>query len=297
MKDETDERLLIESDIAPGSSGGVLLNEKGKVVGVTSGTYRDENNYGYAIKIENIEELYEKFKDGNYGEISFLNKDAIFSFMPNIFDNVDGSELKIRDTWTLTDDEVYRPDSIQDFNILTNDYYIFGNILRKYPQDISYVFLNNNLIHQLNIINLYNYLKSYDRWWFSEENYIVDDTENKLKESIYEWDELQFILDMKVMTRLELAMFLDMIEDVNSYKGSLHPRDTYWYENFSIVNAKKNIVLMIISKFKPDEFSYSENISVIKFIGRNMPEGITVNEKAHIYERLGYTYENGSIYW
>lgn len=55
---ETYSRILSTASISHGSSGGALFNNRGKVIGVTSGGYESGNDLYYSIPIHYVQELY-----------------------------------------------------------------------------------------------------------------------------------------------------------------------------------------------------------------------------------------------
>lgn len=60
VTDYDDKFIVISADIYPGSSGGLLLNQYNRVIGITSGVLE---NYGnYAINIDYVETLESKIK-------------------------------------------------------------------------------------------------------------------------------------------------------------------------------------------------------------------------------------------
>lgn len=64
---DSEYEIRITAPISPGSSGGVLLNEKNEVIGVTFATYdsAEAQNLNYAISIEYFKEMYNEIDNGN----------------------------------------------------------------------------------------------------------------------------------------------------------------------------------------------------------------------------------------
>lgn len=295
--DFKNEGIIMESEIQPGSSGGAVLNSMGKVVGIASAILGDDQNLSYAINVKTVAELYSKYKEGDYGAVSFLNYEGIYSFIPNIFDDVEGSELRINNTWTITEDKVYQPDSLYSFYTLTDETSILRNALEKFPQNLSR--LGDKYIIDKEVTSYYNMLRSYDRWWFGDENTTSDETKYSINDSPLQWDECQYVLDLKVMRRIELACFLDILPSiVERYNEDFKPiNQNIVYKYFNVENEKKNIVAMIFSGFEPSDFTKEENRKIIELLWQNMPSSATEEERAFIFERIGYTYNNGSVSW
>ena len=53
--------IQFTAPISSGSSGGALLNDDGKVIGITTATYASTQNINMAVKAENVIALYEKW--------------------------------------------------------------------------------------------------------------------------------------------------------------------------------------------------------------------------------------------
>ena len=54
--------IQFTAPISSGSSGGALLNDQGKVIGITTATYASTQNINMAVKAENVIRLYENAK-------------------------------------------------------------------------------------------------------------------------------------------------------------------------------------------------------------------------------------------
>ncbi len=62
---DDDFQIRITAPISPGSSGGVLLNDKNKIIGITYARYNslEAQNINYAIKVSYLDKVYEYLRD------------------------------------------------------------------------------------------------------------------------------------------------------------------------------------------------------------------------------------------
>ena len=112
--------IQISAPIAPGSSGGALLNEYGQVVGVTSAGY-DQGSVNFAVKIT---DLAGAFRFPQIRSIKYLQAHSQFGAIP------------------VTDITYTRIDSDSDKPVQTmrNDTIMYGTI--KSPNDVHYYALD-----------------------------------------------------------------------------------------------------------------------------------------------------------
>ena len=68
--------IQFTAPISSGSSGGALLNNDGKVIGVTTATYTSAQNMNMAVKASNVIDLYSQW-DGNKYDIGLLTGSGI----------------------------------------------------------------------------------------------------------------------------------------------------------------------------------------------------------------------------
>ena len=74
-KDKSKDWIQFTAPISSGSSGGPLLNDQGKVIGVTTATYTSAQNVNMAVKATDVVKLYEKWsrKPGTYNSSSMIS--------------------------------------------------------------------------------------------------------------------------------------------------------------------------------------------------------------------------------
>lgn len=266
--------------IKPGSSGGVVVNEKGRVLGVIVAVVNIENNVSLAININIANKLYEEFQNEKY-ELIKEDQEIIKNFMPDIFDDQGGEELEITDKLSNKSPSLYRPESMSTFNNLTSRYAILNRIMAEKSDGFSNIF--NSLDNQKRIIatDYYLYLRAYSSWWFSEDNNEFDQTSNLRKENPLDWDDEQLLIDLKVLERYQMAIL------------SARSQDIIYYEDFSeLVNSlpveegRKSIILLTLGGANPRRLSTIKNNQAKEYLGKLLENDN--NKLKLVLERLGY---------
>ncbi len=266
--------------IEQGSSGGAVLNKKGRIFAIIVAKLSLDTNENLAINIDLAEILYNKYKNDKYAIIE-NNPDDIHSFQPNIFDDKDGNELTIMDKWSKNKTKVYQPNSLVTFNNLTSGYSIFNQAMIKKNDDFSKIYLGLSSAKKILVVDYYKYLKAYDQWWFSEDNIEFDETVNLRKDKIEDWSDEQLLIDLGVMERYQLAIL-----------GAI-TRDLIYYEDFvtavkglPIEEGKKGILLLTFGDNEPRELSNKQNNLIKEFISKALNNDEEKIPK--VLKRLGY---------
>lgn len=112
---------LIQTDatINPGNSGGALINEKGEIIGINSIKLESAEGIGFAIPINLIKPIIERYKnDGKFEEATL----GIFAYDKNVIPYID-SNINV-------DNGIYVIDVIKDSQADKNDIRV-GDIISK----------------------------------------------------------------------------------------------------------------------------------------------------------------------
>ncbi len=266
--------------IKPGSSGGVVINEKGRVLGVIVANLDIENNVNLAININIANKLYEDFQAKKYAEIKD-DPETLKSFMPDIFDDIDGNELEIKDIWSKNRVMLYRPESLSVFNNLTSKYTIFSRIISELNDGFSNIY--NGLDNQKKNMaaDYYLYLRAYDQWWFSEENDEFDETINLRKENPLEWDNEQLLIDLDVLERHQIAILGARAEYIIYYEDF-----TELVNSLPIDEGRKSIILLTLGGATPRRLSSTKNNQAKDYINKVLSND--TSKMNAVLERLGY---------
>lgn len=266
--------------IKPGSSGGVVINGRGRVLGVIVANIDIENNVNLAINISIANKLYEDFINKKYADIKD-DPETIKDFMPDIFDDQDGEELEIKENWNKNDFTLYRPESLSVFNNLTSRYAIFNRIIAELNDGFSNIY--NSLDNQKKIIatDYYLYLRAYNLWWFSDDNNQFDQTVNLRKESPLDWDNEQLLMDLKVLERHQIAILAARSEDIIYYEDF---RDLV--NSLPIEEGRKSIILLTLGGATPRRLSTANNNQAKEYLKKILENDN--NKLNSVLERLGY---------
>lgn len=266
--------------IKPGSSGGAVINERGRVVGVIVANLDIENNVNLAISINVANKLYEDFQTKKYAEIKD-DPETIESFMPDIFDNKDGNELEITDTWSKSKDMLYRPESLSVFNNLTSRYTIFSRIMSELNDGFSKIYNELDNKKKIAATDYYLYLRAYDKWWFSEDNDQFDETVNLRKENPLDWDNEQLLIDLGILERHQIAILGARAEGIIYYEDF-----TKLVNSLPVDEGRKSLILLTLGGANPSRLSRTKNNQAKEFVNK-----ILANDSSKInpvLERLGY---------
>ena len=121
--------IRISVPISHGSSGGVLLNGRNEVIGITSAGYDDAQNLNFAINVNGLNKLYEQNKN---------NKPKDF---PQIYNNIGD--------WDIATDEKCEfrivNDGIKKIRITAESSAGVGDIFSKTLSNISYKIYDNQI--------------------------------------------------------------------------------------------------------------------------------------------------------
>lgn len=266
--------------IKPGSSGGAVINKKGRVVGVIVANIDIEKNVSLAISINVVNKLYEDFQAKKYAEIKD-NPEIIMNFMPDIFDDKDGNELEITDIWSKNKVMLYRPESLSVFNNLTSKYNIFSRLMLELNDGFSKIY--NNLDNKKKNIatDYYLHLRSYDQWWFSEDNDEFDETVNLRKENPLEWDNEQLLIDLEVLERHQIAILGARADDIVYYEDF-----TDLVNSLPLDEGRKSIILLTLGGANPRRLSRTKNNQAKEYINKMLAND--AGKMNAVLKRLGY---------
>lgn len=209
--------IRISAPISHGSSGGVLLNKKNEVIGITSSGYDDAQNLNFAISISVLNSLINNFENGNIESITESNyREYIGSFYN--FDSSFDSEHAC-----------YCPSTLDLFNITTNTQSRFEQTL--YNKDNNWYCVYNNLSEndQKLVVQLFQELNSYDSF------------RGSISKEINTWDTAEFFLNLDILTEYQLAI---VMIDLNNYSNI----DSQFkvVENYYLNAAEKSLIRYMI---------------------------------------------------
>lgn len=276
---DDDDSIRISVPISHGSSGGVLLNDNYKVIGITNAGYDDAENLNFAISSKLLKKLYTNYKNGNYDVINSNNRNQC---IPNIINYNTKNHLKIKNKCSFSDRNVYTTKTLNDFYVATNSYEIFNTAMYKLGIDG----FNNN----------YKKLSGEEQWLAAEyyeellkyEDCDSDKNELCLIDNINSWNKEQMVMELDVLKTYELAIFEVEIDKYNS-------NSVFNYVNsLPLSTPHKAILLLLYGGYDPSDLSYNDAEKVANYINEL---NLSINEKAKILSYLGYTINGSHVSW
>lgn len=279
----SDEKNVIRTTapISHGSSGGVLLNSKNLVIGITSAGYDEAQNLNFAININVLNKIYEAYKNEKYFKI---NNDNYKNCIPNIVNHNTTNELSMKKKCTDSKYYNYTVSDMTAFYKATNSYEIF-----------------NTAMYKIGLLNGFN--ANYKSLTISEQKLASQYYTEILKyedcdtnapsgctiNNVSVWNAEQMVLELDIITAYELAIFKVEIE---KYKGTNNIFN--FINNFPISSNSKSILSLLYGNFSPSDLSDQDARNVINYVG-NL--NVSVQDKGKILEYLGYRVDGEKAYW
>lgn len=188
--------IAITAPISHGSSGGVLINKRGKVIGITSSGYEDAQNLNYAISakvlIQLEQHLYKAiFLDENSYQNSYEHNGSIYDEMLE-FENID-------------DMNYYRSAKMLGFYRSTSGFSKFDDTLATCTGNLVSEYNSKSVNEKYAVYDNFVDLRGYDNY----KN--LDSSVNNISNwTIYDW-----ILNLRLMDRWKLALFIEDYSNLN----------------------------------------------------------------------------------
>ena len=135
---EENKQTMIQhtAPISSGSSGGVLFNDKGKVIGMNSASYTDGQNMNLAIPIETINKAYKKCENNSVETIKNIQIKNSSDVKSKLFDSTYGEEI-LNETIKLTSGDFATRNKISDFKSIPSLQKIYNE---KSNIELAYIF-------------------------------------------------------------------------------------------------------------------------------------------------------------
>ncbi|MGN0974153.1 MAG: S1C family serine protease [Bacilli bacterium] len=277
----SDEKDIIRTTapISHGSSGGVLLNNKNEVIGITSAGYDEAQNLNFAINVNVLKDMYSAYKNNKYDVITNSNyKDCA----PNIINYNTDNKLSIKNKCSFSSYNNYSADSLDSFYLATNSYEIFDTAMYKLGiNGFNINYKNLSKSKQKEAAENYAYLLQYETC--SDDEVVVCE----LKENIASWTMEQFIMELDLLKTYELAILMVEI-------------DNYLYSTDGLVNYLNDTNLdyedkIILNRlFNKNDNRYNKEIIEVF----DNDDRITYDQEVELLEYLGMTVDsNGNVYW
>lgn len=264
-----------------GSSGGLLLNDKGRVIGVISAIIDPGTDLNYAISIPLLKNLYEDYQEGNYVTIDGSEAQNL-RFLPDIFDEQEGQELEILSDLPDASDKPYHPVSLAAHYALSSPYAILPRILETTQDPFATLYGTLSEERRKDVVDAYASLKSYDAWWWSEENTRFDSTENRRKTDPKDWDNEQTLLDLDILGRHGLAIYLVLMDKNHTYDHFESVVD-----NLPLDETRKSLLMLLLSDIPLSHFTKAQRSLDREYILQHAPQGLPPDQIDTLLEKFG----------
>ena len=219
--------LRITAPISPGSSGGVLLDSRNKVIGVTYATYNSEDaqNINYAISVKYLNELYNSLEGNQYILITNFNHDKYVD------------RYNIDQYYTVTNFELF-------YNMTSTRGRLENFILNNKWKSI---YNNMSEVKKQKVVSLI------------EE---IDNTEYDLEISsnIKNWNITEFFMNLKILKPYEYAIVTVDLENYSN-KNKIVKR----INSYNLGAAEKTLILYLIGEYSWEDISSDNKGDVFDF--------------------------------
>lgn len=184
------ENIRTTVPISHGSSGGALLDNRGKLIGITYAGYDNAQNLNFAIPVTKLNSLYNAIAVQDYTMLSS-------SMYKNTIKDYTSIEDEMFEKIIIKEDKNYASSNIKNIYYATSGFSKFDDTLALWQGEL---------------VDKYNSLDATEKWsvysYFEEsKNYDFSDNLDSAVNDLYSWDSYDWILNLKLMKRWKLAMF------------------------------------------------------------------------------------------
>ena len=273
--------IRITAPISHGSSGGVLLNDKNQVIGITSAGYDEAQNLNFAINIYVLEELYSDYEKKDVTYLSYSNAWEFEGELDDFENNLVSSK------------SCFSSPSLSVFYSLTNDRERFESLLESEE---------HRNIDTLSWYSIYRYFdeesKSLVVDVFTELNAYEFDGSDLEAEIVY-WDDADFLLGLNVLDNYEYAIIATDFATMNGWDSHFDR-----VHDYPLNTAESCLVLYLVGGYDWDDIHTDNKEDIFDYFNEKYgnDEIETIQEFGTILEWLGYdvVYQkdgNLTAYW
>lgn len=276
---DNDNGIQISAPISHGSSGGVLLDNRNRVIGVTYAGYDIGENLNFAINIKLLKKLYKKYQNGDYRVISNSSSGNNIDYTSCYlyFNN----ELKFKGCNLYSEDKggLYSVDSIDMLFRVTDSFTIYDYIESERS-------VNKELYNSLSLSEKRLAADLYEE---------IDDNASVFKGNL---DDMNIVDLMYAISKAEDNTFgkSNLSNAVAAIKEIENNNKCFNKVNgMSISIPEKRLLLLgICPSFAPGDLSNSDAQGFITDIN-NL--NLSIAQKSTILRRFGYRVNDGNVNW
>lgn len=260
--------IRITAPISPGSSGGVLLNNKHRVIGITYASYNsiEAQNINYAINVNYLEKMYDK-----------LIKNETFD-LPNKLYSINNIDSFVQ----IAPSKIYYSvDNLEKFYNSTSAKKIFENSLKE--QDLKWydIYRSFSQEEQYECFSIIESFQDKYQKGFLESKIKIQKNSELIKH--YTIEEIAYnvaIKEYQYAIVLEKASKLSSIKELSSMINSL-----------PIKNGQKVLLKYCFIYKDIDAFSDKENTDLINYLFNEKYSSNSSDIAAAVLEKMGYNVE------
>lgn len=259
--------IRITAPISPGSSGGVLLNKKNEIIGVTFASYNSESaqNINYAINAQYLDEMYDALISGNYNNITYSNYSEYIGIS---FKDIDW--MKNLSTDNNFGNKYFRPSSIETHYDTTNFNNRLSYFLRNYDSGWYQIYKNLSKDEKNEVSSLLIELKTKYK----------EKSSSNLKNRIKDWNVTDFFMNLFILKDYQYAI---TIVDLDNYstKNEYYSRINDYYP---LSAAEKTLILYLIADIDWYDISDTNKKDIFKYFDSEY----NTEDLGALLEILGY---------
>ena len=276
-------RIINSAKIAPGSSGGVLLNDQNQVIAMTTGqfTSNERDDLYFAISAKYIERAQQALFEEDFHLINTYNINFCRDEIDVLLERKEISFSRCNNS----NNQFFSPSNLEVFYSLTNKYEIFDN---SYNRPFNLVFNNlgnlynsmsemskNNVVDNLDFILNYSYDFHYTSFDFFRENKAIDD-----------WNILEFFMNLQILTPIEFAI---VEEDLSLYI-TRNEKYNRVLNSYNLSTPTSMLILLLMGGNQIYNFSDSDIEELFYYLDKKIYNN---QDLATILGSLGYNIEFG----
>lgn len=280
---DNDYQLRTTAPISPGSSGGVLLDSKNKVIGVVYATYNatTAQNLNYAINVDYLLKIYNQLQSEDLTKLTEDNKEFYIE-KSNVFEKFEEEKNEYTYIPDIQELICFSIDEIEILGDVTTPTKIFGYMLEKnYPKWYE-IYRTLNGENRKLVIEFYESLLEND---FDSSN-IANQAED--------WDRADFFINLGIFEEEEYAVCCIVIAN-GIENGDVENA----VEGQPLEYAEKLLVLDLLCDYDWCYFSDDEQEAIFDYLDEIISD---TEDMGAVLELLGYEVEfedDGTLwaYW
>ena len=271
---DNDKGIQISAPISHGSSGGVLLNNRNKVIGITYAGYDIGQSLNFSINAKLLKDLYKKYQNSEYKNISIDGSGDSVSYTLCYNHN---NDLKFNGC-LYGNNGIYSTESIDVLYKLTDTFTVYDYIESKKIDP-----------------TLYNSLDNSEKKLAAKLFLEINDKASLYNSDLNGMNIIDLMLavskaEKNIFNKASLANAVASIKEIENNSKCFNKVN----EMNMNIPEKRLLLLGICPSFSPRDLSNSDAQGFVDDINSL---NLSVSEKSTILRRFGYTVNDGNVNW